>query len=78
MRWPLLIALQCLLTMTLGNLAAYTQTNPRRLLGWSTVSQAGYLLMPVAVAGSVPLALPSLIVFRRDRGIPGPDRAQRL
>ncbi|WP_185262819.1 hypothetical protein [Pseudarthrobacter sp. NBSH8] len=32
MSWPLLIALLCLLTMTLGNLAAYTQTNPRRLL----------------------------------------------
>ena len=62
-RWPLLIALLSVLTMTLGNLAAYTQTNPRRLLGWSTVSQAGYLLMPVAVAGSVPLALPSLVVF---------------
>ncbi|MBE4718037.1 NADH-quinone oxidoreductase subunit N [Pseudarthrobacter sp. AB1] len=62
-RWPLLIALLSVLTMTLGNLAAYTQSNPRRLLGWSTVSQAGYLLMPVAVAGSVPLALPSLVVF---------------
>ena len=62
-RWPLLIALLSLLTMTLGNLAAYTQTNPRRLMGWSTVSQAGYLLMPLAVAGSVPLALPSLLVY---------------
>ncbi|MDI3195241.1 NADH-quinone oxidoreductase subunit N [Pseudarthrobacter sp. AL07] len=62
-RWPLLIALLSVLTMTLGNLAAYTQTNPRRLLGWSTVSQAGYLLMPVAVAGSIPIALPSLVVF---------------
>ncbi len=62
-RWPLLIALLSVLTMTLGNLAAYTQTNPRRLLGWSTVSQAGYLLMPLAVAGAVPLALPSLLVF---------------
>jgi len=63
LQWPLLIALLSAVTMTLGNLAAYTQTNPRRLLGWSTVSQAGYLLMPVAVAGSVRLALPSLMIY---------------
>jgi len=61
--WPVLIAVLAVLTMTLGNLAAYTQEDPRRLLGWSTVSQAGYLLMPVAVAGSVPLALPALLVY---------------
>lgn len=61
--WPLLVAVLAALTMTLGNLAAYTQEDPRRLLGWSTVSQAGYLLMPVAVAGSVALALPALLVY---------------
>lgn len=51
------------LSMTLGNLAAYAQTDPRRLLGWSTVSQVGYLLVPVAVAGRNDLALPSLLVY---------------
>lgn len=61
--WPLLVALLAAVTMTLGNLAAFAQTNPRRLLGWSTVSQAGYLLMPLAVAGAVPLALPSALVY---------------
>jgi NADH-quinone oxidoreductase subunit N len=61
--WPLLIGLVSAVTMTLGNLAAYTQTDPRRLLGWSTVSQSGYLLMPVAVAQSAPLALPALLVY---------------
>lgn len=49
--------------MTLGNLAAYGQSDPRRLLGWSTVSQVGYLLVPVAVAGRTELALPSLLVY---------------
>ncbi|WP_222195237.1 NADH-quinone oxidoreductase subunit N [Modestobacter italicus] len=51
--WPLLVGLLAAATMTLGNLAALAQTDARRLLGWSTVSQVGYLLMPVAVVGAV-------------------------
>ena len=61
--WPLLIAVLAVASMTLGNLAAFWQTDPRRLLGWSTVSQVGYLLVPVAVAGRTDLALPSLLLY---------------
>ena len=61
--WPLLVGLLAVASMTLGNLAAYWQTDPRRLLGWSTVSQVGYLLVPVAVAGRSDLALPSLLLY---------------
>lgn len=61
--WPLLVAVFAVASMTLGNLAAYWQTDPRRLLGWSTVSQVGYLLVPVAVAGRSDLALPSLLLY---------------
>lgn len=61
--WPLLVAVLAVASMTLGNLAAYWQTDPRRLLGWSTVSQVGYLLVPVAVAGRSDLALPSLLFY---------------
>jgi NADH-quinone oxidoreductase subunit N len=61
--WPLLIAIVAAITMTLGNLAALNQTDPRRLLGWSTVSQAGYLLLPVAVAGASDLASSSLLLY---------------
>ena len=50
-------------SMTLGNLAALAQRDPRRLLGWSTVSQVGYLLLPVAVAGRTELALPALLLY---------------
>ncbi len=57
---PLLLAVLAAATMTLGNLAAFAQDDPRRLLGWSTVSQAGYLLMAVAAAGRSSLALPAL------------------
>lgn len=62
-QWPLLVAALATASMTLGNLAAYWQDDPRRLLGWSTVSQVGYLLVPVAVAGRSDLALPSLLVY---------------
>ncbi|MCW2134133.1 NADH-quinone oxidoreductase subunit N [Arthrobacter sp. VKM Ac-2550] len=50
-------------SMFLGNLAAYWQTDPRRLLGWSTVAQVGFLLVPVAAAGRSGLALPSLLFY---------------
>lgn len=63
MAWPLLVAVLATASMTLGNLAAYWQTDPRRLLGWSTVSQVGYLLVPVAVAGMADSALPSLLLY---------------
>ncbi|MGZ0212058.1 MAG: NADH-quinone oxidoreductase subunit N [Actinomycetales bacterium] len=61
--WPLLVAIIATASMTLGNLAAFWQTDVRRLLGWSTVSQVGYLLLPVAVAGRADLALPSLLLY---------------
>ena len=61
--WTLLVAVLAVASMTVGNLAAYWQNDPRRLLGWSTVSQVGYLLVPVAVAGRSDLALPSLLLY---------------
>lgn len=61
--WPLLVAFLAIASMTLGNLAAYAQQDPRRLLGWSTVSQVGFLLVPAAVAGRASLALPSLLFY---------------
>jgi NADH-quinone oxidoreductase subunit N len=60
--WRLLLAVLATASMTLGNLAAFAQTSPLRLLGWSTVSQVGYLLMAVSVALR-PDALPSLTFY---------------
>ncbi len=39
------------LTMTLGNLTALRQTNIVRLLAYSSIAQAGFILVPFAVAG---------------------------
>lgn len=61
--WPLLIAVFAVASMTLGNLAAYWQQDPRRMLGWSTVSQVGFLLVPITVVGRSELALPSLLFY---------------
>jgi NADH-quinone oxidoreductase subunit N len=36
------------ITATFGNLAAYAQTNIKRLLAYSTIAHAGYMLMAVA------------------------------
>ena len=43
------------LTMTVGNLIALRQTNIVRLLAYSGVAQAGFMLAPLAVVGTNPL-----------------------
>lgn len=42
------LAVVAALTMTLGNLAAFSQENVKRLFAYSTIAHAGYLLMGVA------------------------------
>lgn len=61
--WPLLMAIIAAATMTLGNLAAFFQQDVRRLLGYSTISQVGYLLMAVTVATRSSLALPGMLLY---------------
>ena len=61
--WRPLVAVLAALTMTLGNLAALRQDDVRRLLGWSSISQAGYALMAVVALGRSGLAVPSLLYF---------------
>jgi NADH-quinone oxidoreductase subunit N len=45
-----LISLIAAITCTFGNLTAYAQTNIKRLLAYSTIAHAGYMMMPVAAA----------------------------
>lgn len=61
--WRPLVAILAASTMTLGNVAALWQDDVRRLLGWSAVSQTGYVLMAVVALGRSELALPSLLYF---------------
>lgn len=60
---PAAVATVAALTMTLGNLAALRQDDVRRLLGWSSVSQAGYALVAVAAVGRSAQAVPALLLF---------------
>lgn len=61
--WRPLIAVLAAVTMTVGNLSALWQDDVRRLLGWSSVAQAGYALMAIVAIGRSDLALPSLLFF---------------
>src|SRR5579864_3584649 len=47
--WPQLLLVVCVITMSLGNLAALQQTNMKRLLAYSSIAQAGYALMGFVV-----------------------------
>ncbi|HEY4613106.1 MAG TPA: NADH-quinone oxidoreductase subunit N [Bacteroidota bacterium] len=47
--WYNLIAILSVLTMTLGNLVAVWQNNLKRLLAYSSIAHAGYMLMGVVV-----------------------------
>jgi len=47
--WGPILAVVAALTMTVGNVAALRQRDPVRLLAWSSVAQAGYMLAPLAV-----------------------------
>jgi NADH-quinone oxidoreductase subunit N len=45
-----LLAVVAAITCTFGNLTAYGQTNIKRLLAYSTIAHAGYMIMAVAAA----------------------------
>jgi NADH-quinone oxidoreductase subunit N len=45
--WQAMLMLVSVLTMTVGNVAALTQTNMKRLLAYSSIAHAGYIMMGV-------------------------------
>lgn len=53
--WPLLIGLLAVATMTLGNLSAIGQNNVKRLLGYSSIAHAGYMMLGMVVLSQVGL-----------------------
>ncbi|GAA3388939.1 NADH-quinone oxidoreductase subunit NuoN [Streptomyces roseoviridis] len=63
MPWPEVVAVIAAASMALGNLAAFFQDDVKRLLAYSTISQVGYLLLPVAVTGRSDLAQPALLYY---------------
>jgi NADH-quinone oxidoreductase subunit N len=48
--WQDLFLVLAVLTMTVGNISAITQSNIKRMLAYSSIAHAGYLLIGIAVA----------------------------
>jgi NADH-quinone oxidoreductase subunit N len=59
--WQLLFQALAIVTMTVGNLAALTQSNLKRMLAYSSIAHAGYLLIGV-VAGT-PLGVSAMLIY---------------
>ena len=49
-QWSFVLAIIAIFTMTIGNLGALTQKSVPRMLAYSSISQAGYMLIGLAVA----------------------------
>jgi NADH-quinone oxidoreductase subunit N len=65
--WEPLMWVLAALTMTVGNFIALRQTNVVRMLAYSGIAQAGYILAPLAIAGTNPtsggVALRSIVIY---------------
>ncbi len=61
--WPALLASLATITMFGGNLWAIRQTNIKRMLAYSSIAHAGYLLIGVVVAATNPRGLHGIIVY---------------
>jgi NADH-quinone oxidoreductase subunit N len=59
-KWLAAIVILAVLTMTWGNLAAIVQRNVKRMLAYSSIAHAGYLLVGVAAGGE---ALTSVLFY---------------
>jgi NADH-quinone oxidoreductase subunit N len=59
--WRLLFYVLAIVTMTIGNVAAVTQSNVKRMLAYSSIAHAGYILMGV-VAGT-PRGVTAMLVY---------------
>ena len=51
--WEPLIWISALLSMTIGNFAALTQTNLKRMLAYSSIAHAGYVLVALAAHSEI-------------------------
>src|SRR5436190_12416817 len=59
--WPAIIGIISAVTMTLGNLTAIVQNNLKRMLAYSSIAHAGYLLMGLAAASTA--GVQSILVY---------------
>jgi len=55
-RWEAFVWASALLTMVIGNFAALTQTNIKRLLAYSSIAHAGYVMVAIAAHNQIGIA----------------------
>ena len=56
LNWGMIFAILAAITMTVGNVLAIPQTNIKRMLGYSSIAQAGYIMVGLATIGITPAA----------------------
>src|SRR5690606_21346937 len=61
--WPALIAGLSVLTMIVGNFAAVVQSSVKRMLAYSSIAHAGYVLLALAAAHAVGESAISAVFF---------------
>ncbi len=52
--WATILSILSVITMTVGNIAALRQENIKRMLAYSSIAHAGYILIGVVAAGLTP------------------------
>jgi NADH-quinone oxidoreductase subunit N len=52
--WTMLVAAVAIASLTIGNFAAITQSNIKRMLAYSSISHVGYILLGIVAAASSP------------------------
>ncbi|MCX8010079.1 MAG: NADH-quinone oxidoreductase subunit N, partial [Ignavibacteria bacterium] len=70
--WSTIIAVLSVLTMTLGNLAAIWQDNLKRMLAYSSIAHAGYMLMGLVILnnqGLIAILIYFIIYFFMNLGV---------
>jgi NADH-quinone oxidoreductase subunit N len=61
LEWGMILAVVAALSMIIGNLAAITQTNVKRMLAYSSIGSAGYVLMGIIAMNE--LGLHAVLVY---------------
>jgi NADH-quinone oxidoreductase subunit N len=61
--WPVLAGCLAMATMTIGNLSALQQDNVKRMLAYSSVAHAGYMLLAFSVFSQVGIAAIVFYIF---------------
>ena len=59
--WQLIVAAISILTITVGNFSALWQTDPKRMMAYSSIAQSGFLL--VGVAGFLPQGIQFMLFY---------------